>query len=62
MDNFVKYKRITETFPIGYSQEDIQKFLDGLIINGWKVINYNENTSRGALTINVFCGKERIIL
>jgi hypothetical protein len=62
MDNFVKYKRITETFPIGYAQEDIQKFLDSLVINDWKVINYNESIIRGALTISVFCGKERIIL
>ena len=62
MEDFIKYKRFTPEFKAGYSQEDVQVFLDGLITEGWKVINYRENVTDGKLTINAFCGKAKMIL
>lgn len=40
MDKYIKYKRIVET--VHDNHEEIQKFLDKLITDGWEIINYNE--------------------
>lgn len=44
--NYIKYKRISETFDITHNDEfqnDLQRFLDKLIEEGWNIINYNEH-------------------
>lgn len=40
MNKFIKYKRIVET--VHDNHEEIQKFFDKLITDGWEIINYNE--------------------
>lgn len=43
--NYIKYKRIRETFDMTNEREfenDIQRFLDKLIEDGWNIINYYE--------------------
>lgn len=43
---YIKYKRIKETFNLTDSKEfenDLQIFLDKLIQDGWDIIYYNEH-------------------
>jgi hypothetical protein len=43
--NYIKYKRIRETFDMTNEREfenDVQIFLDKLIEEGWNIIDYNE--------------------
>jgi len=40
MEKYIKYKRIETT--IIKEDNEIQSFLDDLIINGWEIINYSE--------------------
>jgi hypothetical protein len=44
--NYIKYKRIKETFDMTHDNEfqnELQRFLDKLIEEGWDIINYNEH-------------------
>jgi len=62
MANFIRYKRSTKTFDLGYNQEDIQKFLDSLIVEGWKIVTYEEkpNKDNEGFTMYLLCGKEKV--
>jgi hypothetical protein len=61
MANYIKYKRSTKKFDLGYNQEDIQAFLDSLIVEGWRIITYEEkpNNDNDGFTMYLLCGKEK---
>ena len=60
MTTFIKYSRISREFD---NKEEIQKFFDELIIDGWEIIHYEETPkSVTDLNIIVVVGRRNPIL
>ena len=49
MEKYIKYKRFTEDFV---DSDEIQKFFDELITDGWDIIHYQEEP-KDVKTLNI---------
>lgn len=75
MEKYIKYKRLVETVKMDeHFDKNLQNFLDGLISDGWEIINYGEQVqtiinqvgldqkSENTLKITVLVGKRQQVL
>ncbi len=59
---YIRYNRITKTFKDSLDQNEIQLFLNDLIIDGFEIISYFEKQTKQVLTITILAGKLRDVL
>ena len=59
MEKYIKYKRHEKSFLNKGFEDELQEWLDSLVVEGWEIINYHENHKVKEFNVIILTGKKQ---